>query len=181
MCHVPLEQIALSITVVAAAITAILMVHSCRLGVTADGCNYTEVIAKPCEMMPKRESEREERHAHGTREGRELVLVFGWGVSMSADHIKTRFFRFLGSFYSFFVQIKMILISHASNPRLMGGDQKRREKKKLLLAKAVRLTCQQRTTFAASHRILNEGGFSQGISPEYTLRRPAKYRLRRTP
>ena len=38
-----------------------LMIHNCLLGITADGCNYTEVIAKPCEMMPKREGDRREK------------------------------------------------------------------------------------------------------------------------
>ena len=91
------------------------------------GCNYTDVIAKPCEvMMPERERQESktnggERHRHTgmmSERGSGNWELANLGFSVSRSHINT--FSGFGSFYSFFVQIKIIdsrLVIMQSNTR----------------------------------------------------------------
>ena len=97
-------------------------------------------IAKPCErMMPKRDSKeiQEERETRGVKwEIGNCLFFFFFFFSVSADHINT--FSGFGSFNSFFVQIKMITLSHLhleSNPRLrlMGFAREVKRKKEARL------------------------------------------------
>ncbi len=80
------------------------MVHSSGLGIAADGCNYTDVIAKPCEMMHERKIEKPIGRKAQTR-GRGGGEIGYWGFGVSADHIKTRF-RVLALFIPFSSKLK---------------------------------------------------------------------------
>ena len=124
------------------------MVHSCQLGISAyDGCNYTEVIAKPCEMMPEIERERGEipkgeRDGRTDGQGRMMRGEIGFFSGVSRSSHKNTFSRFLALFIPLSSKLKMgFPISHAiENPSVALfalGKERREEKRSSLLAKAV--------------------------------------------
>lgn len=145
------------------------MVHSCRFSIAADGCNYTEIIAISCEMPEMERRDKPNGEERTDTRGKELVFV--------QINIKTRF-RFFGSFYSFFVQIKndsgLVRCNRESALGLEGERVGTKKKRKEALtgqsgAPRFALVSVSGPLLATSQSSGGDGGVPRHTTPEYTI------------